>query len=306
MPQVEEATTVNGVVIEDSFAEAFPMQGTAIEITAENERWALAAAAAFTGFATSVIACGCEAGIDRMLGPEETRDGRPGVRVLLFAMDKGGLTKALVTRLGQCILTSPTSACFAGLDTQERIELGSAIRYFADGWQVSKKFAGKHFWRMPVMEGEFVCEATTGFTGDGVGGGNLLLMARSLRQALAAAETAVEAMNHVRDIVMPFPGGVVRSGSKVGGKYAGMMASTNDAYCPTLKGVTNTALTDEVGSVLEIVVDGLTADAVADAMRAGIKAVCDLGPDEGALRIGAGNYGGNLGPHHFHLKDLAP
>ncbi|ORE98710.1 formylmethanofuran--tetrahydromethanopterin formyltransferase [Aurantimonas sp. 22II-16-19i] len=306
MSGVEEAMVVNGVAIDDGFAEAFPMAGTAIQITAINEKWALEAARSMTGFATSVIACGCEGGIDRVLSPQETRDGRPGVRVLFFSFDAGGLEKQVTTRLGQCILTSPTSACYADLAGEKEIDLGSAIRYFADGWQISKKFEGRHFWRMPVMEGEFLCEARTGVTTDGVGGGNLLLMARSTPQALAASEAAVAAMRKVPDVIMPFPGGIVRSGSKVGGKYKGMMASTNDAYCPTLKGVTKSELTPEIGSVLEIVIDGLTSAAVADAMRVGIKAVTDLGPQEGAVRIGAGNYGGNLGPHHFHLKDLLP
>ncbi|KKN84510.1 hypothetical protein LCGC14_0287760 [marine sediment metagenome] len=296
----------NGVAIDDSFAEAFPMRGTAIQVTADSEKWALEAARSFTGFATSVIACGCEAGIDRVLTPQETRDGRPGVRILIFAMDTKGLAKQLGTRLGQCILTSPTSACYADLKGETQIDLGSAIRYFADGWQISKKFGDKHFWRMPVMEGEFFCEAKTGVTKESVGGGNLLFMARGSAQALAVAEAAVAAMRTVPDVIMPFPGGIVRSGSKVGGKYKGMMASTNEAYCPTLKGVVPSALGPEIGSVLEIVIDGLSAAAVADAMRAGLKAAIDLGPDEGALRIGAGNYGGNLGPHHFHLKDLVP
>lgn len=306
MSGVEEAMVVNGVAIDDGFAEAFPMAGTAIQITAINEKWALEAARSMTGFATSVIACGCEGGIDKVLSPQETRDGRPGVRVLFFSFDAGGLEKQVTTRLGQCILTSPTSACYADLAGEQEIDLGSAIRYFADGWQISKKFEGRHFWRMPVMEGEFLCEARTGVTTDGVGGGNLLLMARSTPQALAASEAAIAAMRKVPDVIMPFPGGIVRSGSKVGGKYKGMMASTNDAYCPTLKGVTKSELTPEIGSVLEIVIDGLTSAAVADAMRVGIKAVTDLGPQEGAVRIGAGNYGGNLGPHHFHLKDLLP
>ncbi|GGD36438.1 formylmethanofuran--tetrahydromethanopterin N-formyltransferase [Aureimonas glaciei] len=300
------ALTRNGVVIDDTFAEAFPMSGTGIIVTAVNERWVLEAARSMTGFATSVIACGVEAGIDRMLSPEETPDGRPGARILIFGMDGDGLKKQLATRLGQCILTAPSSACFAGLEGETKIDLGNAIRYFADGWQISKKFAGKHYWRMPVMEGEFLCEAKTGMTSKGVGGGNLLFLAADAAHALAAAEAAVDAIHAVEGAIMPFPGGVVRSGSKVGGKYKGMMASTNNAYCPTLKGVSDTQLTPEIGSVLEIVIDGLTSDIVAEAMRVGLKAVVDLGPERGALRISAGNYGGQLGPHHYHLKDLAP
>ncbi|RFC63014.1 formylmethanofuran--tetrahydromethanopterin N-formyltransferase [Fulvimarina endophytica] len=306
MPVIDLAATVNGVRIDDDFAEAFPMSGTAIQITAINEKWALEAATKMTGFATSVIACGCEGGIERVLSPDETYDGRPGVRVLFFGFDSGGLEKQVTTRLGQCILTCPTAACYADYEAETTIELGSAIRYFSDGFQVSKKFAGKHFWRMPVMEGEFLCEAKVGYTAESVGGGNLLIMARDVRGALAASEAAVEAMKAVPDVIMPFPGGIVRSGSKLGGKYPGMMASSNDAYCPTLRGATQSKLDDDIGSVLEIVIDGLTAKAVSDAMRAGIKAICDLGSERGALRIGAGNYGGGLGPHHFALKELLP
>jgi formylmethanofuran--tetrahydromethanopterin N-formyltransferase len=216
------------------------------------------------------------------------------------------LQAQLVNRVGQCVLTSPGSACFADLEGEERLQIGDNIRYFGDGWQVSKKFGDRHFWRVPVMDGEFLCEATTGLTKDAVGGGNLLIMGATWASTMRATEAAVEAMNEVEGAVLPFPGGVVRSGSKVGAKYKTMMASTNDAYCPTLRGAVKTSLDDDIGCVLEIVIDGLTERAVADAMRAGIAAIVKLGPKEGAVRIGAGNYGGKLGPFHFHLKDLLP
>jgi formylmethanofuran--tetrahydromethanopterin N-formyltransferase len=298
--------TVNGVRIDDTFAEAFGMRATALIITADSARWARQAAATMTGFGTSVIGCGCEAGIDRELPRKETPDGRPGVRVLLFAVSTSELQKQLQGRVGQCVLTSPGSACYAGLAGEERLKLGDALRYFGDGWQVSKRFGGKHYWRIPVLDGEFLCEATTGLTKAAVGGGNLLIMGESARATLAAAEAAVEAMGRVADVVMPFPGGIARSGSKVGSKYKTVRASTNDAYCPTLKGAVKTALGANVASVLEIVIDGLTPGAVAAAMAAGIAAIVKLGPKRGAVRIGAGNYGGKLGPHHFHLKDLLP
>lgn len=301
-----EALIRNGVAIDDTFAEAFPMSAAGVVVTAVTARWVEEAARAMTGFATSVIACGCEAGIDRLLAPDETPDGRPGARILLFGMFPEAVAAQLAARLGQCILTSPSSACYAGLDAERRIGLGNAIRFFADGWQVSKKFGGRHYWRMPVMEGEFLCEATTGLTTGAVGGGNLLFLAADAARALHAAETAVEAIRTVAGAIMPFPGGVVRSGSKIGGKYKGMVASTNDAFCPTLKGVTRSELGPEIGSVLEIVIDGLTSAVVAEAMRAGLKAAVDLGPERGALRVSAGNYGGLLGPHHYHLRDLAP
>ena len=298
--------TVKRVRVDDTFAEAFTMRATGLVITADSARWARQAAVTMTGFATSVIGCGCEAGIDRELTPRETPDGRPGVRVLLFAVSTSELQKQLQTRVGQCVLTSPGSACYAGLDGDERLKLGSALRYFGDGWQVSKRFAGKHYWRVPVMDGEFVCEATTGLSKRGVGGGNLIIMGQGTAATLAAAQAAVKAIGAVPDVIVPFPGGIARSGSKVGSKYKGLRASTNDAFCPTLRGAVRSSLDADVGSVLEIVIDGLAPEAVASAMRAGIAAILKLGPSRGALRISAGNYGGKLGPHHFHLKGLLP
>ncbi len=296
----------NGVRIDDSFAEAFPMRGTALIITAPNKRWARQAATTMTGFATSVIGCGAEAGIDCEVDGHDTPDGRPGVRVLIFAMSTDELQKQLTNRVGQCVLTSPGSACFSDLKAPDELKIGDLLRYFGDGWQISKKFGDRHFWRIPVMDGEFVCEAKTGMTKGAVGGGNLLILGATYETTLRAAEAAIDAMNEVRDAIMPFPGGIVRSGSKVGSKYKALHASTNDAHCPTLRGQVATALDEDIGCVLEIVIDGLTEAAVAEAMRAGIAAIVKLGPRNGARRIGAGNYGGKLGPFHFHLKDLLP
>jgi formylmethanofuran--tetrahydromethanopterin N-formyltransferase len=295
---------LNGVVIEDGFAEAFDMRATALVITAPTLGWARQAALTATGFATSIIGCGVEAGIDRELAPAQTPDGRPGLAVLFFAGSTTELQKQLLARVGQCVLTSPGSACYAGLDGVERLKLGDGLRYFGDGWQIAKRFAAKRFWRIPVMDGEFVCEGSTGLTKGAVGGGNLLLMARSGEAALAAAEMAVEAMRAVPGAIMPFPGGIARSGSKVGSKYKGLPASTHHAYCPTLRGMAPSALGADIAAVLEIVIDGLTPEAVAAAMRAGLAAAVALGAERGAARIGAGNYGGKLGRHHFHLRDL--
>ena len=296
---------VRGVRIDDTFAEGFTMRATAVVITADSARWARQAAVTMTGFGTSVIGCGCEAGIDTELSPRQTPDRRPGVRALLFAVSTSELQKQLQNRVAQCVLTTAGTACYAGFASEEALSLGNALRFFGDGWQISKRFAGKRYWRVPVMDGEFVCEGTTGLTKTAVGGGNLLIMGRNAQYTLAAAEAAVKAIHAVPDVIMPFPGGIVRSGSKVGSKYKAS-ASTNEAYCPTLRGAVKSALDPEIASVLEIVIDGLSYSAVAAAMRAGLAAVVKLGPKRGALRIGAGNYGGKLGPHHFHLKDLLP
>jgi len=295
---------IKGVEIIETFAEAFPMVGTRIIITAPTQKWAMIAAQTMTGFATSVIACGAEAGIERLLPPDETLDGRPGVAVLIFAMETNKLQVQLRNRVGQCVLTSPGSACYAGLEGEKKLKLGSSLRFFGDGWQMSKVIGGRRFWRIPVMDGEFICEQTTSITKKAVGGGNLLVLGRSHRAVLSASERAVKAIKDVPDVITPFPGGIVRSGSKVGSKYKGQIASTNDAYCPTLKAAVNTALPPYVEAVMEIVIDGLSAPAIAKAMRAGIYAIIKGGAGEGITHITAGNYGGNLGPHHFHLKEI--
>jgi formylmethanofuran--tetrahydromethanopterin N-formyltransferase len=294
---------INGVQIDETFAEAFNMRGTRVIITAQNLKWAYHAANAMTGFATSVIGCGVEAGIERELSERETPDGRPGVSILMFAMGSKVLMQQLETRMGQCILTCPTAAAFSGIESDEKINLGKNLRFFGDGYQTSKLISSKRYWRVPVMDGEFLCEETTGMV-RAIGGGNFLILATSQPAALAAAEAAVTAMKKIPNVIMPFPGGVVRSGSKVGSKYKTMFASTNDAFCPTLKGVTNTELSPEIESVMEIVIDGIGFDDIAESMRAGIQAICDLGEASGVKRISAGNYGGKLGPHHFKLHEI--
>jgi formylmethanofuran--tetrahydromethanopterin N-formyltransferase len=294
---------VNGILIDDTFAEAFPMRATRVVITADTLAWARHAARSATGFATSVIACGCEAGIERELAPHETPDGRPGVAILLFSVSSKELAKQLERRVGQCILTCPTTAAFSGIEGGEPIPLGKNLRYFGDGFQLSKLIGGRRYWRVPVMDGEFLCEESSGMV-KAVGGGNFLILAARRAAALQAAEAAVAAMQRVPNVILPFPGGVVRSGSKVGSKYKALPASTNDAYCPTLRGLVATALTPDIEAVLEIVVDGLTEADVRSALGAGLRAVCGLGAGAGVRRLSAGNYGGKLGPFHFHLREI--
>lgn len=292
---------INNIPIHDTFAEAFPMTAARLIVTAETAAWAQIAGQVVTGYASSVIGCDVEAGIERTLNEEETIDGRPGVSVLLFGFSRDALGKAAVNRVGQCILTCPTTACYNGLPTikGKTIKIGGNLRFFGDGWQFSKKLAARRFWRLPVMDGEFVCEDVFG-TVKGVGGGNFLILAASQREGLAAAETAVAAIRKIPGVILPFPGGIVRSGSKVGSKYKKLRASTNDAYCPTLRGHVKSALPDGVNAVYEIVIDGIDQAAVEEATRLGVRAACV----PGVLGITAGNYGGSLGPVHLYLHKL--
>lgn len=300
------AATVNGIAVDDTFAEAFGMSATGLVITADTLKWARQSAITMTGFGTSVIGCGAECGIDCEVAPEDTPDGRPGVRVLLFGFSPDALLPQLKNRVGQCVLTSPTSACFNGLASDRTLALSAGPRFFGDGWQTARMLGDRRYWRVPVMDGEFIIEDTCGLTTDAVGGGNLLVLGSNRAGILETCEKAVEAIAAVPDCITPFPGGIVRSGSKVGSKYAGAMASTNEAFCPTLRGASKSQLGAETTAVLEIVIDGLTAKAVSDATRAGLAAILEHGASRGVHRVSAGNYGGNLGQHHFKLKDHLP
>jgi formylmethanofuran--tetrahydromethanopterin N-formyltransferase len=286
--------------IVDTFAEAFRLRYGRIVVTAYDDHWLDAALAAVCGYGTSVIGCDAEIGLERRLPAEESPDGRPAAAILAFGFAAEPLAKAIANRVGQCLLTCPTTAVFDGLpESSDRAPLGKQIRYFGDGFEKTKVFAGRRYWRVPVMDGEFLVEETCGIA-KGIGGGNLILQAASLPAALAAARRAVRAIATIAGTITPFPGGVVRSGSKVGSRYPGLRASTNDAFCPGLVGRVETELLPGVEASLEIVIDGIDEPAITQAMAAAMQAIAS--PD--VLAISAGNYGGKLGKFHFHLHQV--
>jgi formylmethanofuran--tetrahydromethanopterin N-formyltransferase len=291
---------IGPTLIEDTFAEAFRVRYTRLLVTAHDDYWLQAALRSVTGYATSVIACDAEVGVERMLPESETPDGRPGAAVLFFGFSAEGLAKSVPNRAGQCLMTCPTVAVYDGLPAaEERVPLGKHIRFFGDGFQKSKLIAGRRYWRVPVMDGEFLVQENVGVE-KGVGGGNIIFQAATLEAALAAARRATEAIAPLPDVIAPFPGGVVRSGSKVGAQYKKLVASTADAYCPTLRGRVGTKLREGANCALEVVIDGASETAVATAMATAIRATA--GP--GVIAIGAGNYGGKLGKFHFHLHRI--
>ena len=286
--------------IDDTFAEAFGMSYTRLVVTAHDEHWLDAAIREATGYSSSVIACDAEAGVERRLSPRETPDGRPGVAILMFGFSQDALAKAIPKRTGQCLMTCPSTAVFDGLAASEkRIALGKHIRFFGDGYQKSKLIDGKRFWRVPVMDGEFLVQEDLG-VGKGVGGGNVIIQTVTKAAGLAAARRAVEALAGLDGIITPFPGGVARSGSKVGSRYKALPASTSDPFCPTLRGRVESKLHPEANCAYEVVIDGTSEAAVGAAMAAAVQAA--VGED--VVAISAGNYGGKLGKFHFHLRKL--
>ena len=298
-PRIDPPTAL----IADTFAEAFPMTAARVIITADTAEWAEVAGRTMSGYASSVIGCDAEAAIERAIPADETPDGRPGVGVLLFGFKREALEKAVSNRVGQCVMTCPTTACYNGLpilDLEKAIGVGDRLRYFGDGWQISKLIDGRRYWRVPVMDGEFTCEATFGTT-KGVAGGNLILIGTDPKLALRAAEAAARAIRQVPGVILPFPGGIARSGSKVGSKYKGLTASTNTAFAPTLRGLVATSLPAEAECGYEIVIDGLTLAAVQRATAVGIRAGAAM---PGVVQVTAGHYGGKLGPFHIRLHDV--
>ncbi len=291
---------LEGVEIEDTFAEAFPIKVARVLITAVNEKWVMEAAKETTGFGTSVIACPAEAGIEKILSPEETPDGRPGVAIMICHFKKDGVKGQLLGRLGQCVMTAPTTAMFNGLEAEEKLPI--KLHFFGDGFEYEKEVGGHKVWVIPIMGGEFICEEEYGVKA-GVAGGNLFILAKDQMSALAAAEDAVSAIGQVEGTITSFTGGVVASGSKIGSqKYKFMHATINEKFCPTLKDkIEASELPADVNGVFEVVINGLSEDAVKEAMRAGIKAAVKV---PGVVKITAGNFGGKLGKYQFKLKDV--
>ncbi len=296
---------LEGVEIEDTFAEAFPIKVARVLITAVNEKWAMEAAKETTGFGTSVIMCPAEAGVDKIASPEETPDGRPGVYILLCTFGYKALDEQLLARIGQCVLTCPTTAVFNALtkgESEKEFNTGFKLKFFGDGFESEEVLDGREVVRVPIMGGEFVMEKNLGAKA-GVAGGNIFILAKDQMSALTAAEDAVSAIMEVEGTITPFTGGVVASGSKPSSnKYKFMHATINEKYCPTLKDrIEDSELPSEVNGVFEIVINGVSEEAVKEAMRAGIKAAVKV-PD--VVKITAGNFGGTLGKYQIYLKDV--
>ena len=301
-PRSPEQLQALRALVVDTFAEAFPMTAARVIVTAGSPNWARIAGQTMSGYATSVISCDAEAAVERELEPAETPDGRPGVSILVFAFSRDALEKAISNRVGQCVMTCPTTACYNGLPLSEKtINVGGRLRYFGDGWQISKRIGERRYWRIPVMDGEFLCEETFG-TKKGVAGGNIIVMGSDPVRTLVAIESAALAMRSCPDIILPFPGGIARSGSKVGSKYKALRASTNTAFTPTLRGLVPSELPSDARCAYEIVIDGLSLNAVERATVAGLHAAAT--PGRSIVGISAGNYGGNLGPFHIRLLDV--
>jgi len=299
---VKDKETGNICTIVNTFAEMFPMWAGRIMITADNEKWATTAARTATGFASSIIMSPAEAGIEGIVQPEKTPDGRIGALIQIYHRTRKELKNQMSLRVGQCIMTCPTTATFDALpEAKRRLKVGRSLRFFGDGFQKKDVIAGRNVWRIPVMEGEFVIEDRFGAV-KAIAGGNLLILAENHKTGLQASEEAVNAIfREAKGVILPFPGGVCRAGSKAGSLKYKLPASTNHPLCPKLKKIfPNSEVPDNVNSVYEIVINGLNLDNVKTAMAIGTKAAVKI---PGVIQISAANFGGQLGPYKAYLKE---
>jgi formylmethanofuran--tetrahydromethanopterin N-formyltransferase len=293
---------IDGVEIVDTFAEGFDIYVSRFLITGATQKFAKIAADETVGFGSSVIMCPAEAGIDGYVPPSKTPDGRPGYRVMVCHPKKDELEHQLLERIGQCVLTAPTTAVFDAMENpDEKLKVGFKLKFFGDGFEKEGTVAGRTVYEIPIMSGEFIIEGELGIK-KGVAGGNFFVMAENQTAALVGAEVAVDAIEEVQGTITPFPGGIVASGSKVGSnKYKFMAATTNEKFCPSLCEEVESDIPAGIEGIYEIVIDGVSEEAIKQAMKVGIAAAVKV---PGVKRIYAGNYGGTLGAYQIWLKEL--
>lgn len=298
------------VQIEDTYAEAFRSIYAEILITATNRKWLDHAVNAATGHASSTIMCDCEAGLDRYVGPgtnepDATPDGRIGAIVQFhvprFRKDRReALEKAAMNRIAMNVLTCPTTRCFNRIDSEDYYRLGRKIAYFGDGHERLVDAHGRKMWWIPTMGGDFLIDRRFGFR-DGIMGGNLWFLGRTVDAALEAAERAAIATLDAPGTITTFPGGVAASASKAGSNYKFLFASTYAEWCPKLKTKlgAQSLVPEGVESIMEIIINGQDLATVTQATDLAIAAARKT---NGLLKISAGNYNGRLGKSFIYLN----
>ena len=302
---------INHVEIDETFAEGFKLYGSRILITADSKELAKTAAICATGYATSTIHCDCEAGIDEFYDPEDTPDNRPGVSVIFCVQGKDKADAVLLNRISQCILTSATSACFDWLPEDSisektfEVKTGFKLKFFGDGFEEKEEVVwnGKTIpmWKIPMMDGYFRVQSTFKVTKI-VAGGNFMVYSTSPTEIISACQSAVLKMNEIEGIVLPFPGGFVRSPSKFGSKYKFLDASINQPLIPLLRDkVLDSIAPEQAITGYEFVINGFSEDRVRTAIKVGIQELCT---NDNVIKITAGNYGGKLGKIKFDLKEI--
>ena len=292
---------INGVPVEDTFCETFSARISRILITSVNRKWALESALEAKGLGRSATIPPSEASLETEVKSEDTPDGRPGFIIQIIDRKLEQLKHWLIVRIRKGIIPYPKTNVFDALPremAEDFVDIkGTMIQTFGDGFEEETEAFGRNVFKIPKMDGWFFVERTFGIT-KGVTGGMFLILANSDETALEAAERALEGVTTVPNVVGKF----AASGTKVGGKtYKDAIATTNDAFCPTLAQHEGSKLPEDVKCVYEVIVTGLRLEDVRNAMKVGIENATRV---SGVLKITATNYGGTLGKGQIFLHSL--
>ena len=297
--------------IEDTYAEAFTGIFCRVIVTADDKE-TLRKAAEDSTATPSVVIGRTEGGVEKYLSPKETPDKRYGA-ILQFWGEinpKKNFTESLKKfetelsyRIRQDILVKPFTAVYDALPSAKgKIDMMESVGHCGDGYEWVEKRHGREVIVVPLMVPDFVIERYLGY-GRGVMGGNFWVMCKTKQALKQAGEKALAAIHDVHGVVTPFD--VCSAGSKTETHFPKIGPTTNHLYCPSLKERLGkeSRVPEGVGYIAEIVLDGVSLDAVKEATKAGVRAV--LGVD-GVVKVSAGNYGGKLGEHKMFLRELFP
>jgi formylmethanofuran--tetrahydromethanopterin N-formyltransferase len=297
------------IEIEDTYAEAFTGIFCRLIVTADDAQ-TLRSAAEDSTATPSVVIGRVEGGIEKWLSEKETPDQRKGA-ILQFwgGIDrKASLADSLKKfetelsyRIRQDILVKPFTAVFDALPNAEgKLDVMTRVGHCGDGYEWIEKRHGREVIVVPIMVPDFIIERYLGYA-HGVMGANFWVMCKTKMALKKAGEKALEAIHKVNGVVTPFD--VCSAGSKPETRFPWIGPTTNHPYCPSLKQRLGkvSMVPEGVRYIPEIVINGISMEAVKDAMKAGIEVVLTV---DGVVRISAGNYGGKLGEFKIYLREL--
>jgi formylmethanofuran--tetrahydromethanopterin N-formyltransferase len=299
------------VKVEDTYAEAFEGLYCRVIITADDKETLHKAAEDATS-TPSVVIGRTEGGIEKYLGKNETPDKRIGALLQFwskidedkpFEKSLERFEKELSYRIRQDILVKPFTALFDALPKAEgKLDMMERVGHCGDGYEWIEKRFGRQMITVPIMVPDFQIERYPGYS-RGVSGANFWIMCKTKKAFYESGRKALEAIGKVEGVITPFD--VCSAGSKAETKFPLIGPTTNHLYCPSLKKKLGkeSRVPEGVRYIPEIVIDGVSLDAVKKAMRGGIEAASRV---NGVVRISAGNYDGKLGKYKISLRELFP
>lgn len=295
--------------IEDTYAEAFEGIFSRVIVTADDQKTLQKAAEDATA-TPSIVIGRVEGGIERWLSEEETPDKRKGA-ILQFW---GGINPKkplsdsvqkfeteLSYRIRQDILVKPFTAIFDALPKfEEKLDMMERVGHCGDGFEWVEKRYEREMIVVPIMVPDFLIERYIGYA-LGVMGANFWIMCKTKETVKKSGEKALEAISKVEEVIAPFE--VCSAGSKPETNFPWIGPTTNHPYCPSLKKRLGkeSRVPESVNYIPEIVINGISMEAVKKAMKAGIEAVLNV---DGVVKVSAGNYGGKLGRYKVYLREL--